>query len=205
MFEELPPFLTVEQAAKVLQIGRSKADRRVGAHRRDVGPPVRVVRPPEAHPAGRAGPLRRAAPRAAARRLTVSNATSPLPVLIGPAAAPLRRALTSCAWVALECLVARADPTGDTPIIEIGIRELAADLGGSKNTAQRAIDALAAAGLVTAEHTRREDGTFLPTRYHLHLPSDVLVPVPPQRTRRTGPTATTHRSAEPLQLALPGT
>ena len=83
------------------------------------------------------------------------------------------------------------------------MRELAADLGSSKNTAQRALSALSGVGLVTAEQSRRSDGTFRPGRYRLDLPDDVLDQVRPRRTkRRASPTPSTDSTAE--QLALLG-
>lgn len=127
-------------------------------------------------------------------------------VLIGPAAAPLRRALPASAWAALECLVARSHPVPDGRAVEVGVRDLAADLGGSKNTAQRALAALTHAGLITADHARAGDGTFRTTRYLLRLPTDVLDPVPPRRpTRRTATTDSNDINAEPTQLSLLGT
>jgi len=135
--------------------------------------------------------------------MTVPEAGS-TPVLIGPAAAPLRRALPASAWVALECLVARSYPAADGRVVEMGVRELAADLGSSKNTAQRALAVLVGAGLMTAEQTRRPDGTFRPGCYQLHLPTEVLDPVPPRRmTRRPSPTPSTDTPTE--QLTLLGT
>lgn len=127
------------------------------------------------------------------------------PVLIGPAAAPLRRALSASAWVALECLVGRSHSSLEGRLVEVGVRDLAADMGGSKNTAQRALAGLTAAGLVSAEHTRRVNGTFCPARYLLHVPTDVLDPVPPRPTRRTRPTPSTDTPGEPAQLSLLGT
>jgi DNA-binding IclR family transcriptional regulator len=126
------------------------------------------------------------------------------PVLIGPAAAPLRRALPASAWSALECLVARSHLTANGRVVEIAVRDLAAEVGSSKNTAQRALATLAGAGLLTAEQTRRSDGTFRPGCYQLHLPTDVLDQVPPRRTaRRPSPTPSTDTPTE--QLTLLGT
>jgi len=126
------------------------------------------------------------------------------PVLIGPAAAPLRRALPASAWSALECLVARSHLATAGRVVEIGVRDLAADLGCSKNTAQRALATLAGAGLLTADQSRRADGTFRSGTYQLHLPTDVLDQVPPRRTtRRPSPTPSTDTPAE--QLTLLGT
>ena len=57
MLDDLPPFMTVEQAAKLLQLGRSKTyELTVEWERTDgrVRPPVREVRHAEADPARRA-------------------------------------------------------------------------------------------------------------------------------------------------------
>ena len=127
------------------------------------------------------------------------------PILtIGPDAAPLRRALPASAWIALECLAARSHPATSGRVVELGVRDLAADMGASKNTAQRALIALVDAGVIAADHTRSADGTFRPGRYLLTLPIDVLDPVPPRRpSRRPSPTASNDTPAE--QLSLLGT
>jgi len=136
----------------------------------------------------------------------VSDDAGSTPVLLGLAAAPLRRALPASAWAALECLVARSHPRPDGRVVELGVRDLAADLGASKNTAQRALHALIAAGLLQAERTRAGDGTFRPARYRLYVPSDALAPVPPRRpARRPSPTTSNASASEPTQLSLLGT
>ena len=127
------------------------------------------------------------------------------PVLVGPAAVPLRRALPASAWVALESLVARSHSGTGGRVVELGVRDLAVEMGASKNTAHRALAALTRAGLLASEHVRAGDGTFRPTRYRLQLPADVLDPVPPRSTRRPGPTPSTDEAAEPTQLSLLGT
>ena len=91
-------------------------------------------------------------------------------------------------------------------MVELGVRDLAADLGASKNTAQRAVHALTAAGLLHAERTRAGDGTFRPACYRLYVPSDALDPVPPRRPlRRPSPPPPSDTAAEPTQLSLLGT
>lgn len=127
-----------------------------------------------------------------------------MPVVIGPAAAPLRRELPASAWAALECLVARSHAADDGRVVEVAVRELAADLGSSKNTAQRALAALTGAGLLVAEQTRRPDGTFRPGCYQLRLPTDVLDQVPPRRTTRR-PSLTPSTGTPTEQLTLLGT
>lgn len=127
------------------------------------------------------------------------------PVLVGPAAAPLRRALPASAWVALESLVARSHAGPDGRVVEVGVRDLAVEMGASKNTAQRALAVLTRAGLLAPEHARAGDGTFRPTRYRLQIATDVLDPVPPRPTRRPNHTPSSDAPAEPTQLSLLGT
>jgi DNA-binding IclR family transcriptional regulator len=90
-------------------------------------------------------------------------------------------------------------------MVEVGVRDLATEMGASKNTAQRALAALTCAGLLAPEHARAGGGTFRPTRYRLQLPADVLDPVPHGPTRRPSQTPPTDAPAEPTQLSLLGT
>ena len=122
------------------------------------------------------------------------------PVVIGPAAAPLRRDLPASAWVALECLVARSLPTTNGGVVEIGVRDLALELGASKNTAHRALTTLTRAGVIEPDHRRRPDGTYLPTRYRLNVDPDTLTTYRP--TRRRPSTRTDDPNVEPTQLTL---
>lgn len=136
--------------------------------------------------------------------MATSEAGSTPVLTLGPAAAPLRRALPASAWVALECLVTRSHPSACGRVVELGVRDLAADMGASKNTAQRALASLVDAGVIAADHARGTDGTFRPGRYLLTLPVDVLDPVPPRRpSRRPSPTASNDTPAK--QLSLLGT
>ena len=110
------------------------------------------------------------------------------PIPSGERAAALRRSLGPVAWCALECLIQRSD---DGRSVEASVRLVAAELGVAKNTAYRAMRALALAGLVTAEPQRTDDGRFRSGRYRLHL--DGLLdraprPAPPGR-RRPAPVA----------------
>lgn len=139
------------------------------------------------------------------RSLSMTAHAGSTPVRVGPAAAPLRRALPASAWVALESLVARSHPGPDGRVVEVGVRDLAIEMGASKNTAQRALAALTRAGPLAPEHTRAGDGTFRPTRYRLRLPTDVLDSVPPRPTRRPSHAPSTDAPAEPTQLSLLGT
>ena len=115
-------------------------------------------------------------------------------LVTGPSAAALRRELGPVAWCALECLVERSDDGATT---EASVRVIAADLGVAKNTAHRAVAALARAGLIELIQDRHADGRFRSGRYRLHL-DDLLGPrTPPPRPRnRPQPLAA------PTQLTL---
>lgn len=106
----------------------------------------------------------------------------------GDRAAALRRSLGPVPWCALECLIERSD---DGRSVDASVRLVAAELGVAKNTAHRALRALALAGLVAAEQQRTDDGRFRSGRYRLHL-DDLLDraprPAPPAR-RRPAPVA----------------
>lgn len=113
--------------------------------------------------------------------------------------AELRRELGPVAWCALECLVERSD---DGRTSATTVRAVATDLGVAKNTAHRAMTALASAGLIEPEQRRGRDGKFEPGRYVLHL-GDLLgtMPTPtPSRTSRPARRAPT--AAPPDQLTL---
>ena len=128
---ELPRFLTVEQAAKLLQLGRSKTYELTvewERTRRPVRHPVRLVRQPEAHPARRPDALGRRPARPAG---SVSRA-----IPTGERAAALRRELGPVAWCALECLVERSD---DGRTVAASVRARRRRLGVAKNTAHRAL------------------------------------------------------------------
>ena len=99
--------------------------------------------------------------------------------------AALRRDLGPLAWCALECLVEQAGADGTA---EASVRSLAADLGVAKNTAHRALGALAAAGLIEPEQQRARDGRYREGRYRLHLHPPLHEPDPDAR-----PTASTRR------------
>jgi hypothetical protein len=120
----------------------------------------------------------------------------------GARAAVLRRELGPVAWCALECLVERSD---DGRTSDATVRAVAADLGVAKNTAHRAMTALASAGLIEPEQRRGRDGKFEPGRYRLHV-VDLLGTTstrPPSRASRRPRRART--TAPHDQLTLLGT
>jgi DNA-binding transcriptional MocR family regulator len=121
-------------------------------------------------------------------------------MLAAGAHAALRRELGPVAWCALECLLERSDD-GHTSVATV--RAIAADLGVAKNTAHRAMNTLASAGLIESEQRRSRDGKFEPGCYRLHI-GDLLRATPtrtptPSRAPRPRRAPTT---APPDQLAL---
>lgn len=121
----------------------------------------------------------------------------PAPIVVGSAAAPLRRSLGPLARCALECLVARATVDDSGPLADASVRSLAVELGVAKNTAHRGLADLVAVGLATAEHERRSDGTFGPGRYRLHVDADVVSTSVGSGRRTRRPTAKTDRAGRP--------
>lgn len=92
----------------------------------------------------------------------------------------LRRGLGPVAWCALECLhELSADGGGSTTA---SVRVIAVELGIAKNTAHRALAALARAGLIEAVQTRDPGGRFRSGHYRLHLGALFAAPTPTART-----------------------
>ena len=117
-------------------------------------------------------------------------------LVLGPAAAGLRREVGPFAWVVLEAAVARADVVAGVLTADVSARSLAAELGLAKNTTARALSKLREVGVLVAVQGRDRDGTFTAGSYQLHLParslelaSSVVSPSPasPTRTRRVTP------------------
>ena len=193
MLDDLPPFLTVEQAGKAppaRPLEDLRADRRVGAHRRQVRHPVRLVRQPEAHPPRRAGPLGRGAARPSAGRVT----PGPIPPGHRTRAAALRRELGPSGLVRARVPGRAVRATASRPTASV--RAVAADLGVAKNTAHRALAALVARRARRAEsRTAAADGRFRPGRYRLHRrrgPPDASTPSTASRRTHRQP-ADRHR------------
>jgi DNA-binding transcriptional ArsR family regulator len=94
-------------------------------------------------------------------------------ILVGAAAAEVRRATGPVAWCALEHLAA-SPRRGDKDTVAASVRSLASGLRVSKNTANRALSVLRAAGLVEPVQTRSVTGRFEAGRYRLVVPPSVV-------------------------------
>ena len=146
-----------------------------------------------------------------------TDGEAPGSLIVGAAAAEVRRSLGPAAWCALEVLATTPpSPGADSWTVHCSVRELATRMGVAKNTAQRALTTLRRACLVELDQRREADGRFDASVYHLTIPDGVFDreprPAPvnrrkPPRTRRVpavpviaGPTAVV---GEQLALPLP--
>ena len=115
-------------------------------------------------------------------------------LVLGEGAAAARRQLGPTSWAALEVLVDLSDD-GACRVVT-SVRDVADQLGLSKNAAHRAIRRLVDAGLVAPTQERATDGRFLVGAYRLDVRTEVLhraTEVP--RTSTDGPSPTTRRTA----------
>lgn len=138
-------------------------------------------------------------------------------LVLGPAASELRRRLGSTAWCALEVLTAAARAPDDPRdvVAEMTVRDVAGELGVARNTAQRALSALRAAGLVASTQRRARGGRFAAGAYVLHIPPHVLTwlrseaisssttPKSRMSSRARAPRSTSSRAVEQLAFVLP--
>lgn len=124
-------------------------------------------------------------------------------LVVGPGAAAVRRAVGTTAWVALESLAAQSVVDSDGWCGSASVRQLAEEMGVSKNSAHRALRRLTAAGLVVARQSRAADGRFTSGFYLIHVPADVLRPIAVEPTAPAASrTRTSRRRPAPGQLDL---
>jgi IclR helix-turn-helix domain len=146
-----------------------------------------------------------------------TDGDSPGDLIVGAAAAEVRRSLGPSAWSALEVLATTPQsPSAEPWTVHCSVRELATRMGVAKNTAQRALTTLRRECLVELAQRREADGRFDASVYRLTVPNGVFnretrqAPVNrrnPPRIRRVpavpviaGPTAVV---GEQLALPLP--
>lgn len=95
-------------------------------------------------------------------------------LLIGPESRHWRRTLGPLAWAALEHLALAAQPVLSGWEAPVGARDVAAGLGVTKDTAARAMKALAAAGQITRTRVETHDGRHR-SGYRLHPPVGLVL------------------------------
>ena len=97
------------------------------------------------------------------------------PLILGPGAADVRRAVGPTAWAVLECLAANADEIAGETVSYASVRRIAAALDLAKDTVARALRRLADADLVVYVPGRSHDGRFAPSHYQLRFPADLFL------------------------------
>jgi DNA-binding MarR family transcriptional regulator len=94
-----------------------------------------------------------------------------------------QRRLTPRAWTALQHLALRSRRTQHGWAAAVGVRDVAAGIGVTKDTAARAISALVTAGLVTRQPVEKTGGSRR-SGYLLHLPRTMRLIDDPNQSRR---------------------
>jgi hypothetical protein len=93
-------------------------------------------------------------------------------LLIGSESRVWRRQLGAVAWAALEHVALAAQPDELGWAAPVGVRDVGAGLGVTKDTAARAVAALITAGLVTRTRVETETGRRR-SGYRLRLPAGI--------------------------------
>ena len=93
-------------------------------------------------------------------------------LVIGTDSRHWRRQLGPLAWAALEHLALAAHSDHHGWAAPLGVRDIAAGIGVTKDTAARAVTVLRTAGLVTLEQLDRSDGRRR-SGYRLHFPDGI--------------------------------
>jgi hypothetical protein len=106
---------------------------------------------------------------------------------ISPQAASLRHQLGPLAWFVLEELALCADRCDGALRARVGVRDLAAALGISKDTAARAVGRLIDAGLSTRVVGRSGGGRFTSGHYELQLPTGIALADQPNKAEAEPP------------------
>lgn len=101
-------------------------------------------------------------------------------LILGPAAASVRRTLTPTAWVVLEHLAMTAGEQAGKTVSHESVRRIADALDLAKDTVARALRCLADAGLAVYVPGRSCDGRFAPSHYRLTVPPDLFLEVAPE-------------------------
>jgi hypothetical protein len=132
-------------------------------------------------------------------------------VVVTAEARAFRRAVGVTAWAVLEELVLDADVDECGALVaRTNVRRLAAALGVSKDTAARALNQLARAGVVTREASGRGERGALPTSsYVVNLASiagisadGALAPIAPAPAPATRPRVAPRASVDGAQASL---
>ena len=128
------------------------------------------------------------------------------PIILGPGAAGVRRAVGPTAWAVLECLAASAEQIAGETVSYESVRRIAAVLDLAKDTVARALRRLGDAELLVYMPGRSDDGRFAPGHYRLTYPPDLFLElVAAHHAIETAPAARSTRHRRPsntTQLSL---
>jgi DNA-binding MarR family transcriptional regulator len=105
-------------------------------------------------------------------------------LVIGSDSLVWQQRLTPRAWTTLQHLALRSRRTQQGWAAAVGVRDVAAGIGVTKDTAARAISALVTAGLVTRQPVEKTGGSRR-SGYLLHLPRAMRLIDEPDRSRPT--------------------
>ena len=105
-------------------------------------------------------------------------------LVIGSDSLVWQQRLTPRAWATLQHLALRSRRTQQGWAAAVGVRDVAAGIGVTKDTAARAISALVTAGLVTRQPVEKTGGSRR-SGYLLHLPRAMRLIDDPDHSRRT--------------------
>jgi DNA-binding MarR family transcriptional regulator len=113
-------------------------------------------------------------PAGGAAQTTQNGVPRGLALVVAAESLPWPRRLGPLAWTALQHLALSSHHTEQGRAVPVGVRDLAAGLGVTKDTAARAVSRLVAEGLVTREPVGTRTG-YRRSGYLLHLPEAMRV------------------------------
>jgi hypothetical protein len=101
--------------------------------------------------------------------------TSPISqIVLAPASRAWRRRLGPLAWAVLEELAQQASPAHDGWVAAIGVRDLGAAIGVTKDTVARALVTLRSSGVVKTTRVHASDGQSR-SGHQLNLPDGISI------------------------------
>ena len=97
-------------------------------------------------------------------------------ITLGSSAPELRRELGPNAWVVLEDLVTRAQPTKGHVTVDASTASIVKSVGLGRDGVRAALRRLAKAGVIVTSSARDGHGRFASSVVELHLPADTISP-----------------------------
>jgi hypothetical protein len=123
-------------------------------------------------------------------------------ILLDTASRAWRRRVGALAWAVLEELALAAHSTSEGWVAPIGVRDLAARIGITKDTAARAVATLRSEGLVTLDRVQRPDGHSR-SGYRIGLPPGIELRIRPDDHDNRQPATPTPHCPQPEDAHCP--